>query len=101
MNKLTHLLNKQSFNGFMFGLLMPWIIFIGLYLMKYQDMPFQEYFHRSMSYSSLPIIIKFCVFGNLPFFLLFNFLKRFDFCMGIFASTILYIIIMLVVRFIV
>ncbi len=98
--RISELINKQSFNGFMFGLIVPWIVFIGLYLIRYPDMSFHEYFHRSMSYNSLPIIIKFCVFGNLPFFLLFNVLKRFDFCMGIFGATILYILVMLAVRFV-
>jgi hypothetical protein len=92
--------NQHTFNGFMLGLIVPWIVFIGLYLMKYEHLPFNEYFHRSMSYSSLPVIIKFCVFGNLPFFLLFNFMKRFEFCMGIFAATILYIIPMFLVRYV-
>lgn len=98
---MNRYLNQQSFNGFMLGLIVPWIVFIGLYLMKYDDvMGFSEYFHRSFSYSSLPSIIKFCVFGNLPFFLLFNFMKRFEFCMGIFAATLLYIIPMLIFRFV-
>lgn len=99
LTELNKHLNKQAFNGFMFGLIVPWIVFIGLYLMKYQHITFNQYYHQSFSYSSLPVIIKFCVFGNLPFFLLFNFLKRFEFCMGIFLATLLYILVMFVVRY--
>jgi hypothetical protein len=85
----------------MLGLIMPWVVFFGLYIFKYDFMSFHDYFHQSMTYSSLPVIIKFCVFGNLPFFLLFNFMKRFEFCTGIFVSTILYLIIMLTVRYVI
>jgi hypothetical protein len=36
----------------------------------------------------------------MPLFLLFNVLKRFEVCIGIFISTIVYIAIMLLYRFV-
>lgn len=97
MNKL---LGKPIFNGFMLGIIIPALVFQILYYIQYSSMPFESFLQRSLSKTFLPSTIRFCVFANMPLFLLFNILKKFEVCIGIFISTIIFIAIMLLYRFV-
>jgi hypothetical protein len=91
MNKL---LNQPLFNGLMLGLILPITVFLIWHEIKYESMSFEAFIRLSLSKVQLPATIRMCVFVNLPFFLLFNIMKRFEVCMGIFISSMLYIIVM-------
>lgn len=92
-------MNKEIIFGFFIGLTVPLIAYFALYYMKYDDMTMNAYLNSTMSKTFMPSIIKFCIFANLPTFLIFNFTKRFNYCIGIFIATILYGLLMLAVRF--
>lgn len=92
-------MNKEIIFGFLIGLIVPLIAYFALYYIKYDDMTMNAYMTASMSKTFMPTIIQFCIFANLPLFLLFNFIKRFNYCIGIFSATILYGLLMLGVRF--
>jgi len=97
MNKL---LEKPIFNGIMLGLIVPALVLFIWYYIQYSTMSFDGFVERALSKTLLPSTIRFCVFANMPLFLLFNVLKRFEVCIGIFISTIVYIAIMLLYRFV-
>lgn len=97
MNKL---LDKPIFNGIMLGIIVPALVFFLWYYMQYSSNSFESFMQRALSKAYLPSTIRFCVFANMPLFLLFNILKRFEVCIGIFISTIVFIAIMLLYRFV-
>jgi hypothetical protein len=98
MNKLFE---KPIFNGLMLGLIIPILVLFIWYYTQQSSMSFEAFSNRVLSKTLLPSTIRFCVFANLPFFLLFNFIKRFEVCIGIFISTILYVLLMLIYRFVI
>lgn len=90
---MNDLLKKPFFNGFMLGLILPMLFFLIWYELKFSnDMSLNYFINMSLSKLRIPSTLRMCVFANLPFFLLFNFMKRFEVCMGIFASSMIYII---------
>lgn len=85
--------------GFFTGLLIPVVVFFVLYFALYSYIPFSEYITLGISSETLQIILKAGVVANLPVFLLFNILKRFLFCRGMFYSSLIYIMIIFYLRF--
>src|SRR4051812_37993092 len=89
----------QTLVGFIIGLILPMIMFAIYYEVKFSYMPWAEYVKGAREFAVLPSFIKVCVFINLPFFFLFNLLKKFNICKGIFISSLLYIVAMLIIKF--
>jgi hypothetical protein len=105
MNKQTGLqfLRRydQTLTGFIIGLILPMLMFVIYYEVKFSGhWSWDEYVKGARDLSVLPSFIKVCVFINLPFFFLFNLLKLFNLCKGIFFSSLLYILAMLTIKFI-
>lgn len=90
----------QTIIGFVLGLILPMIMFVIYYQLKFNYMSWNEYVSSVKQFAILPSIIKVCVFINLPFFFLFNLIQKFNLCKGIFIASILYIIAMLTIKFI-
>ena len=86
--------------GFIAGLILPIGMFVIYHQLKFNYLPWDEYVNSARDLAVLPSFIKVCVFINLPFFFLFNLMKKFNLCKGIFIASILYIIAMLVIKFI-
>ncbi len=91
-----------SIVGFILGLIIPMFMLVLLYLFKFKSYNYDwnSYIENVKQLSVLPSFIRNCVFLNLPFFFLFNLLKKFNICKGIFIASILYIAAMFVVKYI-
>ncbi|HNA39521.1 MAG TPA: hypothetical protein PLR84_08430 [Chitinophagales bacterium] len=88
-----------TLNGFILGMVLPMIMFVIYREIKFSYLPWDQYVASVKDLSVLPSFIKVCVFINLPFFFLFNLLKKFSLCMGIFVASLLYIIAMFSVKY--
>ena len=88
--------------GFILGLILPMIMLVMLYLFKFKALNYDwnTYIGSVKQLSTLPAFIRNCVFLNLPFFFLFNLAQKFNLCKGIFFASLLYIIAMLVVKYV-
>lgn len=88
--------------GFILGLIIPMIMLVMLYLFKFKalDYSWDTYIGSVKQLSTLPAFIRNCVFLNLPFFFLFNLMQKFNLCKGIFLASLLYIIAMLLVKYV-
>ena len=91
MNKLF---KSPIFNGFMLGIIIPIIVFLVWHQVKYSAMDLSGFIDMTLTKVHVPATIRMCVFANLPLFLLYNFIQRFEVCIGIFISSMFYIIVM-------
>jgi hypothetical protein len=85
--------------GFAVGIVVPLITFVVLYFLLYDYIPFTQYLTLSMGSETIQIILRAMVVANLPVFLLFNILKRFLFCRGIFYASMIYVMILFYLKF--
>ncbi len=90
----------QTIVGFVIGLILPMFMFVLYYLVKFDNYTWDEYVKGARDLAVLPSFIKVSVFINLPFFFLFNLLKKFNLCKGIFFASLIYIAGMLFIKFI-
>ncbi len=102
MNAFQAFLDKmnKTMVGFFAGLMLPMFMFVLYYAFKFSYLTWDQYIAGARELSVLPSFIKVCVFINLPFFFFFNLFKKFNFCLGIFISSMLYVVAMLVIKFI-
>lgn len=89
----------QTIIGFVIGLILPMFMFVLYYLVKFDNYTWDEYVKGARDLAVLPSFIKVSVFINLPFFFLFNLMKKFNLCKGIFFASLLYIAGMLFIKF--
>jgi amino acid permease len=85
--------------GFIVGIIVPFITYFVVYFTQYGHLPFSEFFHVSKMENTAPLILRFMVFPNLLFFLFGNITKKFSFCWGLFYASILFILPMLLIKF--
>lgn len=87
--------------GFVIGLIIPMFMLVLLYLIKFKSLGYDwnTYIVSVKQLATLPSFIRNCVFLNLPFFFLFNLMKKFNICKGIFIASLLYIAAMLIIRY--
>ncbi len=86
--------------GFILGLILPMLMFALYYKIKFDYLSWNAYVEGAKQISVLPSFIRISVFINLPFFFLFNLIQKFNLCKGIFFASLLYIIAMVVVKYI-
>lgn len=89
----------QTVIGFVIGLILPMFMFALYYLVKFDNYTWDEYVKGARDLAVLPSFIKVSVFINLPFFFLFNLLKKFNLCKGVFFASLVYIAGMLYIKF--
>lgn len=85
--------------GFVIGWMVPAITFIVLYLTQYKHLEFGYFLEISSMKNTAPILLRTMVFPNLPIFLVANIFKKFMICRGIFISSILIILAMLIIKY--
>jgi hypothetical protein len=85
--------------GFVTGIIVPVITFIAYYKTLYSSFEFNDFLTHIRTRHTAAAFIKVSVFGNLPLFLIFNMLKRFLVCYGIFIASILYILLIFYLKF--
>ncbi len=85
--------------GFLVGIIVPFISYFVIYFTEYSHLPFSEFYHISIMKFTAPAILQVMIFPNLVFFLIGNIAKKFSFCWGVFSATILFIVPMLLIKF--
>lgn len=86
--------------GFILGMILPMVMYVLYYFVKYNNATWEQYVSVTKNIMMLPSMIKVCVFINLPVFMLFNILKKFNICKGLGVASFFYIIAMLVIKFV-
>ena len=89
----------QTLFGFLLGLVLPMLMFFLYREIKFDYLSWEQYIASAKDLSVLPSFIKVCVFINLPVFFLFNLLKKFLMCKGIFIASIIYIAAMFGIKY--
>jgi len=90
----------QTLFGFLLGMVLPMLMFFLYHEIKFSYLSWNQYVASAKDLSVLPSFIRVCVFINLPVFFLFNLLKRFQLCKGLFIASIIYIALMFAVKYI-
>lgn len=90
----------KTLYGFILGMILPMLMFYLYYLVKFSDFTWEQYVVEARDLAVLPSFIKVSVFINLPVFFLFNLLKQFNICKGIFYASLLYILAMLLIKYV-
>ncbi len=85
--------------GFVIGLLVPLITYFVIYITQYKHLDFGYFIEISTMKNTAPILLRTMVFPNLPLFLIANIFKKFLICRGIFISSMLIILAMLIIKF--
>lgn len=93
MATIKHIFDKSHI-GFITGLLFPILIFLLLYIIKYDMYDFEGYLRLAAQKFNTARILKICVFFNLPLILLGNFLHILLFCRGVIFATMIYVLFM-------
>lgn len=98
----TSFLDKadQTLFGFLLGMALPMLMFFFYHEIKFSYLSWDQYVASAKDLSVLPSFIRVCVFINLPVFFLFNLLKKFQLCKGIFIASVIYIALMFGVKYI-
>lgn len=87
--------NDKMGVGFIMGILLPFFIFIMIYLVRYPDVPLFEYLASLWQFQALLKILSLCVIPNLLVFLLYI-RRKMDFAAkGVLAATFIYALIVL------
>ena len=76
--------------GFLLGVLVPLLIFIGVYFFGERDMPFSHYVNNLWHIHALMKLASLCVFANLLVFMGFIRLKYDQSARGVLGATIIY-----------
>lgn len=85
--------------GFALGIIVPVVTFMVYYKTLYSSFEFSDFLAQVRSRHTAAAFLKVSVFGNLPMFLIFNMLKRFLLCYGIFFATVLYMLVIFYLKF--
>ena len=82
--------------GIAVGLVIPVIMLFVLYNLNQNDNTFVEFATSTVVLSTM---IRACIFANLILIFIFNVLKMFLFCRGIFFSSLPYVLLMFYLKF--
>lgn len=86
----------KTIYGVLAGLLLPMLVFVVIYLVGKENMPFLSYLKGLWKMESLVPVMSLCVFANLALFMLFIRLKYDRAARGVLASTIFYALAVLI-----
>jgi len=90
----------QILTGFCIGIILPLIIFLITYKVKYSEVEFIVYLHRIWQMKILLKILSLCVFPNLGAFLLFLRMKYERAARGVVMATFIYAFVVLIAKLI-
>ena len=93
---------KQPFDalgiGFLSGFLIPVIIFLSVYILREQDISFENYIISLWHFNALVKLGSLCIFANLLIFIGFIRLRYDQSARGVLGATILYALAVLILR---
>lgn len=84
--------------GWIIGSILPLIIFLGTYLVKYSEMDLMMFLRSMWDLKVLIKLLSICAFPNLAFFLLFYKLKYDMAARGVIMATFMYAFIVLIAK---
>lgn len=88
--------NDKVSVGFVTGLLLPFLIFVMIYLVRDPEVPVFQYFSGLWQFHLLLKIMSLCVLPNLLIFILYI-RRKMDFAArGVLAATIIYALVVLI-----
>ena len=90
----------QILTGFFMGIILPLIIFLITYLVKYSELEFMVYLQNIWQMKILLKILSLCVFPNLGIFLLFLRIKYERAARGVVMATFIYAFLVLIAKLI-
>lgn len=86
--------------GWVIGIVVPLLFFLGFYQMKYSEMQFMVYLRNVWDMKIFLKIISLCVFPNLGFFFLF-YRNKYDMAArGVILATFMYAFLVLIAKII-
>ena len=86
----------RIFTGWLIGIILPLIIFLITYEVKYSEMEFSVYLRNIWNMKIFLKILSLCVFPNLAFFLLF-YRQKYDMAArGVIMATFMFAFIVLI-----
>ena len=85
-----HRKNDKISVGFATGLLMPFFVFLLVYVVRYPDMPLFQYLAGLWQFDAMLKVVTLCVFPNLFLFLLYIRRKMDYAARGVLAATFIY-----------
>lgn len=91
-------LNDRILTGWLLGTIVPLIIFLITYEVKYSEMEFSVYLRNLWQMKLFLKIISLCVFPNLGFFFIFYRLKYDMAARGIIMATFMYTFLVLIAK---
>jgi hypothetical protein len=89
----------KTITGVISGLLLPFVVGILVYLFRANDISIAEYVSRIHVMNITTHAISLCVFPNVVIFLIYNRLDMLKACRGVLAVTIVWAIIVFIVKF--
>ncbi|MCO5249357.1 MAG: hypothetical protein M9887_10480 [Chitinophagales bacterium] len=89
----------KPLTGFIIGILVPVIAYFIICSSKYVYSDFSSFMSVLLRKYNDPVILKASVFPNLPIFLILNIFKKHLICNGLFFASLLFIIPMLIIRY--
>lgn len=90
----------QILTGFFMGIILPLIIFLITYQVKYRELEFMVYLQKIWQMKILLKILSLCVFPNLGAFLLFLRIKYERAARGVVMATFIYAFLVLIAKLI-
>lgn len=90
----------QIFVGWSIGIIVPLIIFLGVYQVEFSDLDFREYLRYTWQAKIMMKLLSLCVFPNLAFFFIFYRMKYDMAARGVILATFMYAFAVLVAKLI-
>lgn len=90
----------QIITGWLIGILLPLVIFLITYQVKYSEMEFSVFVRNMWQMKILMKLLSLCVFPNLGFFFLFYRLKYDMAARGVIMATFMYAFMVLIAKLI-
>ncbi len=86
--------------GFIIGIILPLVIFLITYFVKFSEMNFRDYLNNLWQMKIFMKLLSICVFPNLAFFLYF-YKKKYDMAArGVIMATFVYAFLVLITKLI-
>jgi len=90
----------QILTGWIIGVILPVLIFLITYQVKYSEMEFQSFLRNMWQMKIFMKLLSLCVFPNLGFFFLFYRMKYDMAARGVILATFMYAFAVLIVKLI-
>ena len=100
MNRRKRNRYDQILTGWIIGAILPVLIFLITYAVKYSEMEFQSFLRNMWHMKIFMKLLSLCVFPNLGFFFLFYRMKYDMAARGVILATFMYAFAVLIVKLI-